>query len=115
MMREATVNELYPRWLVAREGHGDDDFCLIDVRAADEYARMHVPGARLIPLSALPARAGEIPETGTVYMICHAGGRSAQACQFLQRQLGYENLVNIQGGTMAWAEAGYPLEHGGVA
>ncbi len=112
MITEVNVNELYPRWLVVHEGDDGRDFHLIDVRAADEYARMHVPGARLIPLSALMARAGEIPKTGTVYMICHAGGRSAQACQFLQHQFGYDNLVNIKGGTMAWEQAGYPLEQG---
>jgi len=111
-MTEVTVDELYPRWLVAHERDEAGGFYLVDVRAADEYTHMHVPGARLIPLSALMTRADEIPKTGTVYMICHAGGRSAQACQFLQRQMGYDNLVNIKGGTMAWAQAGYPLEQG---
>jgi len=49
---------------------------LIDVREADEFAQVRVPGASLIPLSEFVARVGEIPDAETVYIICAVGGRS---------------------------------------
>ena len=43
---------------------------LIDVREADEFAQVRVPGATLIPLSEFVSRGGEIPDAETVYIIC---------------------------------------------
>ena len=43
----------------------------------------------------------------TVYMICKAGGRSANACQFLSAH-GFD-VVNVMGGTGGWINAGYPV------
>ena len=109
-MKSVNVNELYPRWLVASEKGAP--FQLIDVRGADEYAAGHVPGAMLLPLNTLTARVDEIPADGDVYLICRSGGRSAQAADYLERQCGRVNLINVEGGTMAWAAAGYPVEEG---
>ncbi len=83
---------------------------VIDVRQPDEYVAGHVPGAPLIPLGDLPERVDEIPALGEVLVICHVGGRSAQAAGFLRRQ-GID-AINIAGGTKAWIEAGHPLAAG---
>ncbi len=111
MWSSVNVNELYPRWLTAQEN--GRELTLIDVRTPEEFAQAHVPGAMLMPLASLPARVAEIPENGTVFLICHSGGRSAQACDYLMRQHGRANLVNVEGGTLAWAKAGYPVAQGG--
>lgn len=87
----------------------DTDHVLIDVREEDEYADVHVPHAINLPLSELQARFGEVPKEGTVMLICRSGGRSAQAASFLATQ-GYDNLTNIDGGTMGWLQAGYEVE-----
>jgi len=108
MFDSMNVDQLYPRWLIAREN--GLPFTLIDVRSPDEYQSGHVPGAQLIALNTLMARASDIPKDGDVYLICHSGGRSAQAADYLSRQCGHKNLFNIQGGTMAWLQAGYPSE-----
>ncbi|ATX79470.1 Rhodanese-related sulfurtransferase [Mariprofundus aestuarium] len=110
MLDSINVNQLYPRWLVAREN--SRPFVLIDVRSPDEFRAVHVPGAKLIALNTLMARANEIPKEGDVYLICHSGARSAQAAMYLGQQLGYNNLINVDGGTMAWTNAGYPVEKG---
>jgi len=83
---------------------------LVDVREADEFARVHVPGARLIPLVDVPEQIEEIPDGERVYVICGSGPRSARAVEYLNRQ-GYDT-VNVAGGTKAWLEAGLPVEHG---
>ena len=108
---QITVDEFYLRWLAANE---KDDACvLIDVRTPEEYARGHVPSAKLIPLNTLAEQAAEIERDRTVYLICQGGIRSAQAIGYLANEHGHSNLVNIDGGTMAWANADYPIEKGG--
>lgn len=108
MLGTVTVDQLYPRWLIARENRAP--FSLIDVRSPEEYQACHVPGAKLISLNALMARSDEIPTKEDVFLICHSGVRSAQAASYLAQELGYHNLVNVDGGTAAWANGGYPVE-----
>ena len=98
---QITVDEFHSRWL---EADKKGDTCvLIDVRTPEEYARGHVPSAKLIPLNTLAEQAAEIERDRTVYLICQGGIRSAQAIGYLANEHGHSNLVNIDGGTMAWA------------
>jgi rhodanese-related sulfurtransferase len=83
---------------------------LVDVRQPEEYEAVHVPGAKLIPLSDVVARTGEIPKQGPVYVICHTGPRSQRAADYY-RNLGIE-AYNVDGGTQAWAEAGLEIAQG---
>ena len=46
-----------------------------------------------------------------LYTICRSGSRGRQACEkFLAS--GYANLVNVEGGTLAWEQAGLPVVRG---
>lgn len=81
---------------------------LIDVREPEEYATVHASGAVSIPLSELVARTAEIDPDRDIYVICHAGGRSLQAAEYLENALGWDNVINVAGGTSAWVEAGLP-------
>ncbi|KGJ72534.1 sulfurtransferase [Cryobacterium roopkundense] len=99
-MTEITVTELAAL----------SDVVVVDVRENDEYAAAHVAGVTHIPLGEVVARTGEIPEGSPVYVICAAGGRSAQAAAYLQAQ-GFD-AVNVAGGTIAWQQAGLPVQHG---
>jgi len=92
----------------------DEECVLVDVRTPEEYARGHIASAKLLPLNTLPERASEIERDRTVYLICQGGIRSAQAIDFLAREHGHTNLVNISGGTMAWVNAGHPVEQGDI-
>jgi len=109
MFNVMSVNELYPRWLTGQEK--GQPILLIDVRSEGEYAGAHVPGSQLLPLNLLPLKCGELPKDRDIYLICHAGGRSAQAAMFLARQ-GFTRLTNIDGGMLAWSNCGYPCESG---
>lgn len=83
---------------------------VIDVREADEFAQVRVPGATLLPLSEFVARMDELPDVETLYLICAVGGRSLQAAQFLnQRGI---NAVSVAGGTDAWLQSGRAVERG---
>ncbi len=84
------------------------DAQLIDVREDDEFAVDHAAGAVHIPLSEFTARVGEIDPDREIYVICKAGGRSFQACQYLEEARGFE-AINVEGGTDAWRDAGLPM------
>jgi rhodanese-related sulfurtransferase len=83
------------------------DGYLIDVRETDEWQAGHAPEAIHLPLSELTGRVAEVPEDRDVYVVCKAGGRSAQAVQYLN-QLG-RTTVNVAGGMLAWQAAGRPM------
>lgn len=83
---------------------------VIDVRETDEYESGHVPGAVHIPLGEVPQRIDEVPQEGTVYVICQGGGRSARATQWYRNQ-GIE-AINVAGGTKAWMDGGRPVVEG---
>ena len=82
---------------------------LIDVRTPMEFMRGHVPGAINIPLNQLHQRINEIPHTDPIVVICATGNRSMSGSSILA-QAGYEQVYNLQGGTMVWMMNGLPLE-----
>ncbi|MEP7160192.1 MAG: thioredoxin domain-containing protein [Dermatophilaceae bacterium] len=81
---------------------------VIDVREKQEYDEGHVPGARLIPLGQVPDRLDEMPRDELVYVICRSGHRSEESADFLNSR-GYQAL-SVDGGTMAWIQAGLPVD-----
>lgn len=85
----------------------DDSVVLLDVREDDEWQRGHVAGAQHIPMGDVPARIDEIDRDATLYVVCHAGGRSLRVAQYLVRN-GFEP-INVTGGMLAWAQAGRPV------
>jgi rhodanese-related sulfurtransferase len=84
-----------------------DDAYLLDVREPFEWAAGHAPDARHIPMSQLPVRAGEVPQSRLVHVVCKVGQRSAQVVAVLNAN-GWE-AVNVEGGMVAWALAGRPM------
>ena len=84
---------------------------LIDVREPDEYAAVRAEGAVNIPLSEFVARTDEIDPERDIYLICKSGGRSAQAGEYLEQARGWDNVINVAGGTTAWVEQGLPHQH----
>lgn len=80
---------------------------LIDVREQDEWDAGHAERAQHLPLTEMMTRYGELPDEGSVYVICRSGGRSARATAWLNEN-GYE-AVNVAGGMGAWADEGLPL------
>ena len=110
LMRSVSVHDLKAA-LDGTTGDGVEPVEVIDVREPWEYAEGHVPGARLVPLASVPQHLNDFPQDfprdRPVYLVCHVGGRSAQAAHFLA-QRGVD-AVNVDGGTADWESAGYPL------
>ncbi len=89
---------------------GRDDVLIIDVREQAEYDAGHIPGVTLIPMNQVANRLAEIPKDKPVIVTCRSGNRSSQVVDFLRQQQGYTNVHNMQGGIVAWQQAGYPVE-----
>ena len=86
---------------------------LIDVRTPVEYREVHVGFARNVPLDQLDATQIASGRNGSqpLYVICRSGSRGKQACEkFIAA--GYTNVVNVDGGTQAWDQAGLPVVRG---
>ena len=97
---------------LSQEGRKID---LIDVRTPVEFREVHVEVARNFPLDQLDPAAVMQTRNGSanepLYVICRSGSRGQQACEkFLKA--GFTNVVNIEGGTLACAEAGLPIVRG---
>lgn len=82
---------------------------LLDVREPDEYAAGHIPGITLIPMGDVASRLSELPRDKEIIVTCRTGNRSAQIADLL-RQQGFTNVHNMEGGIVAWEEAGYAIE-----
>ena len=80
----------------------EDPPLVLDVREPWEVEIGALPGILPIPLGDLVARAGEVPRDRPVAVMCHHGGRSAQAAAWLRRQ-GYARVMNVAGGIDAWS------------
>ncbi|MEM7063090.1 MAG: rhodanese-like domain-containing protein [Cyanobacteria bacterium P01_B01_bin.77] len=79
---------------------------LVDVRELEEVEIANLPHFIHLPLSQYADWADQIfshldPSLETIVM-CHHGMRSAQMCQWLQRQ-GFERTKNLSGGIDAYA------------
>jgi len=88
---------------------------IVDVRSTEEFREVRAQGVRHVPMVAIEPH--ELVNSRTLsgdeplYFICHLGGRSAHVC-LAMKAAGYDNVVNVTGGTEAWEAAGLPLERG---
>lgn len=88
--------------VVAAWRNAGQDIAILDVREPWEHEICRIEGSVNIPLQQLPGRVAEVPDDRRVVVICHHGGRSAQATNWL-RQQGYPRVINLDGGIDAWA------------
>jgi rhodanese-related sulfurtransferase len=100
--RNITVAELQER---LEQG----DLCLVDVRTDAEISRGKIPQGDPLPLHLLPLRLGGMDKNFATVFYCQTGGRSAQAAAFAAAN-GFTDAYNLQGGIVAWAQAGLPIE-----
>jgi rhodanese-related sulfurtransferase len=88
---------------------------LIDVRTPVEFRELHVEFARNLPLDQLDPATFLHDRTSSngdpLYFVCRSGSRAQQACEKFQAA-GFSNVLNVEGGTTACAEAGLPIVRG---
>jgi len=101
---EVQMQRLTVEDLKARLDRGERP-ALLDVREPFEWNIINLGayGARMIPLKELAGRENELHREAELIVYCRSGQRSAAAAQHLISQ-GFRNVVNLEGGVLAWAE-----------
>ena len=79
-----------------------ENFILLDVRTDSEYFLSNIEGAIHIPMNDIPNKLNTIDKSKEIIVQCKSGKRSAKVCQFLLNN-NYENVRNLKGGIIAWA------------
>lgn len=84
---------------------------IIDVREVAEYQAARIKNSTLVPLSEFMEKMKLIEKEKPSYYLCGIGKRALKAAEYLE-SIGYKDLIVIDGGIKAWAQAGYPMECG---
>jgi len=92
-----------------RDDFAETDHMLVDVRTTSEYNRGHLPGAINIPMDQINARIDEISKEKPVVFVCASGNRSGSVTEALANA-GYDNVYNLDGGTMNWMMLGLSVD-----
>jgi rhodanese-related sulfurtransferase len=101
------INEIDSESLHGRIASGED-VLLVDIRTPAEIAQGAIPDAMQLPMHLIPIRINELPKDRDVVLYCRSGARSYQACAYMLQQ-GYDRVLNLRGGIIAWARHGYPI------
>ena len=83
---------------------------LIDVREQKEWDQAKMPRAELRPMSIINSWYADLPRDRTIIVSCRTGNRSAHVVHALIEQAGFEDVHNLAGGIVAWAEAGFDVQ-----
>jgi molybdopterin/thiamine biosynthesis adenylyltransferase/rhodanese-related sulfurtransferase len=90
----------------------DRNLVLVDVREPAEFAVGHLPQAINVPLGQLESELQRVnpalPRDRTLVFLCRSGARSLRAC-VSARRLGYANIVQLEGGLLAFKDKVDPL------
>lgn len=73
----------------------------LDVREAYELPKFDLPNHINIPMDEILERISEIPKERNVLVYCHMGMRSSVVVSALFEKYGFDNLINIDGGSVA--------------
>ena len=91
----------------------NNEAVVIDVREPAEYASECIKGSKLVPLATVAK--GELPacQNKKLVLHCKLGKRGNTACEKLLAEDPTLELYNLEGGIMAWMEAGLPVKKSG--
>ncbi len=87
-----------------------EKFLLVDVREDNEWNKDHLPNAIHLGKGIIERDIEQqVPDLGAqLVLYCGGGFRSALAADKLQ-QMGYTNVLSMDGGIRGWREKAYPL------
>jgi rhodanese-related sulfurtransferase len=108
-VKECTVAEAKTRLDRGQVAH------FLDVREDHEFSKDHARGARHLGKGIIERDIETVipDKQAAIILYCGGGYRSVLAADALQ-QMGYSNVVSMDGGIKAWREAGYPMGSDGI-
>ena len=95
----------------ARDAASSGSSLIIDIRESSEHATGVAKGMKLIPMSVLGQRLGEVPKDPSkpVLLICNTQNRSSAVVRELKSR-GYTNVQYVNGGMSEWAKRGWAMQ-----
>ena len=96
--------------ITAKEWLDNNEAILIDVREPAEFNEMHIAGAHLIPVGTVCKKALPEFQHKKIIVHCRLGKRGQTACEKLCFDDPALEIYNIEGGIIAWENAGFPVE-----
>lgn len=86
-----------------------DQAILIDVRTPEEFADEHLANAINIDFfdASFGKQIAQYKDEKKVFIYCRSGKRSTKAASQML-EIGFKNIVNLEGGLLAWKELGKP-------
>ena len=86
------------------DAQNDGNAVILDVRTPEEFERGSIPNAINIDIykgQGFIYMLNELDKSKSYFVYCHAGSRSAKACEVMQ-QLGFVTTFNLSGGISEW-------------
>jgi len=86
------------------------DLVILDVRTPEEFADGHIEGAVMVDFysDTFDAQLAALDPDIPYVVYCRSGNRSGQTITKME-QIGFQSVEDIDGGVVAWADAGLPL------
>lgn len=84
---------------------------LLDVRTPEQYAQGHVPGSVNIDFYAadFAEQLDLLPKDVPYVVYCRSGNRSGSTMPIME-DLGFTEVWDVDGGILAWNQAGLPID-----
>lgn len=93
-----------------KENLEDENLFVLDVRNDKSWkTEDHIPGAEHVYVGELEDNIEKIPDNKTIVIYCDSGFKTSLAASLLKRN-GFEDIVSMLGGMIAWENKGYPLK-----
>ena len=86
------------------------DLVVLDIRTPKEFGEGHIAGALNIDYydDKFKQNLSQLDKTKTYLVHCRSGGRSGRSLKLFE-ELGFENIIHLDGGIKAWKSEGLPL------
>ncbi len=111
------VEEIFP-WDLEEKLQQDEPPLLVDVREANEFDALYIPGSLLVPRGILESACDwdydeTVPELAAgrdreIIVICRSGNRSVLAAHTMMR-MGFKNVASLKTGIRGWNDFEQPL------
>jgi len=90
---------------------GDKAGVIVDLRTPDEIAKGYIKGAVFVDYLSKEweKEVAKLDKNKTYYVYCAAGGRSADAAEYMEKH-GFKKVYNLEKGFSEWSKKGFPIE-----
>ena len=104
------IRVISPAEAAAIQDAPPDDLIVLDVRTPEEFQDGHLDDATMIDFyrDDFRAQLENLDKYAPYLLYCRSGNRSGQT-RAIMEELGFTDVADVDGGIVAWVEAGLPV------